>query len=163
MRSRKKGGSGKEARHIRLYHLMMKTPAWQSLSCVARCVYLEIEKRYGGLGSNNGKIHYSVRDGQTALHVCKTSIAKALKELQERGFIVCMIPGGFNRKNRRASEWRLTSHPSDISSDFSTNEFMRWQPEGSGCAPEIQNTVPLRGPDVPPGGQHGPSRRTEAA
>ena len=57
-------------RHVRLYHSMMKTDAWKSLSCVARCLYIEIERRYGGPGSNNGRIHYSIRDGAAALDLC---------------------------------------------------------------------------------------------
>jgi hypothetical protein len=84
---RKKGRTDKAARHV---NSMLNTAAWKSLGCTARCVYIEIEKRYGGLGTNNGRIHYSVREGAAALAVSKTSIAKALRELQDRGFIVAV-------------------------------------------------------------------------
>jgi DNA-binding transcriptional MocR family regulator len=161
---RKKGRSDKAARHVRLYHSMMKTMAWKSLSCTARCVYIEIEKRYGGPGSNNGQIHLSVREGAAALKVSKTSVAKALRELQERGFIVAVTRGGFNRKNRHATEWRLTAHASDVSTQFATREFERWEPgQTFGDDVEEQNTVPVHGPKVPSGGQYSPSRRTIAA
>src|SRR5690242_45049 len=36
---RKKGRSDKEPRHVRLYHVMMKTAAWKSLSANARAIY----------------------------------------------------------------------------------------------------------------------------
>jgi hypothetical protein len=34
---------------------MMRTEAWRSLDCVARCAYLELAMRYAGPGSNNGR------------------------------------------------------------------------------------------------------------
>jgi hypothetical protein len=39
---RKKGRSDKEPRHVRLYHVMMKTAAWKSLSANARAIYVEM-------------------------------------------------------------------------------------------------------------------------
>jgi hypothetical protein len=140
---------------------MMKTPAWQNLSCVARCLYIEIERRYGGPGSNNGKIHYSVREGAHDLNISKTTAAKGFAELQDRGFIQAVTMGAFSRKNRHATEWRLTAHGSDISQDFATKEYERWQPASDQA--ENQNTVPQRGLTVPHRGPNGPSRRTVAA
>jgi hypothetical protein len=155
-------------RHVRLYHSMMKTPAWQSLTCVDRCVYIEMERRYGGPGSNNGRIHLALREGAKALGVGKTSIAKSQERLQERGFIVLMKRGGFNVKTRQASEWRLTQHVSDVSGHVATKEFERWRPDAdiepaADSSTNFQNTVPVRGPSVPVDGQYGPSRRTVAA
>ncbi len=138
---------------------MMKTIAWQSLSCVARALYVEIASRYGGPGSNNGKLHYSIRAAAKALGVSKTTAAKAFADLQDRGFIEAMMVGGFNVKNRRATEWRLTAHASDISTQIATKDFERWHPPGE----KIQNTVPPTGRTVPLDGQHGPSKRTMAA
>jgi hypothetical protein len=158
-RSRKQRAPHVE-RHVRLYHYIMKTAAWGSLSCVARCIFIEIEKRYGGPGSNNGKIHYSIREAATALHIGKTTAANGFKELQDRGFVVLTKAGGFNRKDRHANEWRLTTHASDISQDSATKEFLTWKP---GDVTEEKNTVPQRGPSVPEPGQHGISTRTMAA
>lgn len=151
-------------RHVRLYLSMLNTEAWKSLNCTARCLYIELERRYGGPGSNNGRIHCSIRAAAEALHVCKTSAAKAFRDLQDRGFIVAVTLGGFNRKNRHATEWRLTRHPSDVSNEFATREFERWRPGGAlDDAAHEQNTVPPDGPSVRTPGQHGPSRRTMAA
>jgi hypothetical protein len=167
-RARLSGKVARAERHVRLYHSMMKTPAWQSLACVDRCVYIEMERRYGGPGSNNGRIRLALREGARALGVGKTSIAKSQERLQERGFIVLMKRGGFNVKTRQASEWRLTQHVSDVSGHAATKEFERWRPDAktedeTEPTVNIQNTVPVRGPSVPVGGQHGPCRRTVAA
>jgi len=96
-------------RHVRLYHRMMKTAAWRSLSCHARCIYIEIERRYGGPGSNNGKIHYPVREAGTDCNISKTTAANGLLELQERGFIRIERRGAFSLKTRHATEFRLTA------------------------------------------------------
>ena len=123
-------------RHVRLYHRMLKTPAWRSLSATARAIYLEIEQRYGGIGSNNGRIVYSVRMASEAVHIGKDTAARALIELQQRGFLKATKHGAFSLKTRHASEWMLTAHVSDISSHAATKEYEQWQPS------EIQNTVP---------------------
>jgi hypothetical protein len=138
---------------------MMKTKAWQSLGCVALCVYLEMARRYAGPSSNNGRMHYSLREGAKALKVGKSTIAAALKDLQERGFIEPTVIGSFNVKIRKATEWRLTAYPCDFSNRAATKDFERWQP----ATAEIQNTVPVGGRAVPPLGQHGTCRRTIAA
>ena len=52
---------------------------------------------------------------------------RAFGELQERGFIECVTPGGFNRKSRHASEWRLTWWKCDVSGKLATKQFMNWQ------------------------------------
>jgi hypothetical protein len=76
MPSRKKTGrSDKAARHVRPYHTMLKTPAWKSLTANARAIYVEIASRYGGPGSNNGRIPYSVRDAANSLKIGKTTAA----------------------------------------------------------------------------------------
>ena len=59
---------GAHARHVRLYHFMMKTAAWHNLSANARAIYVEIGSRYGGAGSNNGRIPFSVRE---AVKICQ--------------------------------------------------------------------------------------------
>jgi len=92
-------------------------------------MYVDIAARYAGLGSNNGRIGYSVRDAASALHVGTSTAKRALDALQARGFIVAMKRGAFSLKQRHASEWRLTESASDVSGDFATKEFMRWTPD----------------------------------
>jgi hypothetical protein len=153
----RRGGPNKEARHVRICHKVMKTAAWQSLDACAKALYVEIAARYGGPGSNNGRIPFSVREAATALKVGKTRAALAFDHLRERGFIVLETKGAFSRKNRHATEWRLTEFSSDVSNLWATREFEQWWP----C--KIQNAVSGSGPTVPVAGPFGTRRRTEAA
>jgi len=147
----------KVARHVRLYHSMLRSKAWKSLDAVARALYIEISMRYGGPGSNNGRIPYSVREGAKALRIGKTKAAEALQMLQDRGFIQIMTRGGFNRKDRHATEWLLTEYGNDVTSDLPTHAYERWDP------PEVCNSVSTRGPAVSSAGPISPYGRTKAA
>jgi hypothetical protein len=158
MRSRanKTGRTAKPPRHVRLYHAIMKTAAFKDLSPDAVRVYIDMAMRYGGPGSNNGRIHYSAREAGSVLHKGKTTGAAKLKELQEHGFIVSIVCGGFNRKDRHATEWRLTEFDCDITRQPASRDFDNWRPE-------IQNTVHPGGLTVRPTEPNGAPRRTEAA
>src|SRR5690349_4258604 len=80
----------KGPRHVRICHYMMDSQAWKSLGAVERAIYLDMAKRYAGVGSNNGRIGYSVRTAATELHVGTSTAKRGLDTLQERGFIVVM-------------------------------------------------------------------------
>lgn len=144
-----------QLRHVRLYHWMMRCPAWQSLSPVARCLYLEMAARYAGVNSNNGQIPYSVREGAAALRVGKSTANKGLRELVDRGFIVPTKAGIFTIK--RATEWRLTEFPCDVTNAVATKDFMRWEPA------EIQKEVPVAGRIVPAAGLSSTCSGTDVA
>ena len=62
-----KRSKDKAARHIRLYHWLLRSEAWQSLSANARAIYIEMATRYNG--SNNGQIPFSVRDAANRAHI----------------------------------------------------------------------------------------------
>ena len=149
-RANKTGRSDKTARHIRIYHMTLRTAAWKSLDAVARALYVEILSRYNG--SNNGRIPYSIRQGAAALRIGKTKSAVGLKDLQDRGFITAITRGGFNRKNRHATEWRITEFACDVTPALlPTHDYQRWS---------FQNAVPSDGRKVLIGGQQGTHRRT---
>ena len=76
----------KQARYLRLFHWMMASPAWNSLSPIARAVYIQLAARY--MGSNNGRIPFSVREDAADLQVSKRNVHRSLLELVDRGFIV---------------------------------------------------------------------------
>ncbi len=136
-RANKTGRSDKTARHIRIYHMTLRTAAWKSLDAVARALYVEILSRYNG--SNNGRIPYSIREGAAALRIGKTKSAVGLKDLQDRGFIAAITRGGFNRKNRHATEWRITEFACDVTGALPTYDYQRWS---------FQNAVPSDGREV---------------
>lgn len=125
-------------RYVKLHHWLMKTEAWRSLDGNARAIYVEISSRYAGPGSNNGRITYSARQAADDLHIGKDTANRALRVLQDRGFIVCVTKGAFSRKNRHATEWRLTEFDCDVTRELATKDFTRWSP-----ATPVPVVVPL--------------------
>lgn len=123
---------------VALERYLLRSAAWSSLSCLARSAYIEVAFRY--TGSNNGSILLSCEMLAEALGMSKDSARRSLKELVEKGFIVCLSKGGFICKVRHASEWRLTAFKCDVTGELPSKEFMRWQPK-------IQNTVRFIPPD----------------
>src|ERR1700732_887070 len=93
-----------KGRYVTLREYMLATPAWQSLDCVARCLYVEIARRYRGPDSNNGKIPYSVREAATALGISKDTANRALLDLLDREFLKVTKYSGFNLKGRASRE-----------------------------------------------------------
>ena len=91
-----------------------------------------------------------------AVHIGKDTAARALVELQQRGFLKATKRGAFSLKTRHASEWMLTAHVSDISSHAATKDYEQWQP------PQIQTTVPVVRPCVPVVRPNGPCGATDA-
>ena len=134
----------------------MGTPAWQSLNGNERAIYIEMALRYAGIGSNNGRLHYSVREAAESLHISKATASRALRVLQERGFIVAMVKGAFSVKIKLATTWRLTEFPCDVENKPATRDFTKW-------TPEIQNTVSPQTATVPLVKPYGTSGETVVA
>jgi hypothetical protein len=146
-----RGRSGQAPRHVRLYHWLMNTAAWQDLNAVERCLYVEISERYAGPNSNNGRIPYSVREGAKALRISAATASRALRALQEHGFIVPMKLGAFSLKLRHATEWRLTEFPCDVTHAFATKDFTRWTPRMQMPVSVVKPTVLVVKPHGVPG------------
>jgi len=111
---------------------MLDSAAWLSLSAQDQAVYLAILRVYNG--ANNGFLARSVRDVASLAHVNKDTAGRCLERLVERGFIETMVPGGFSRKTRHATEWRLTAFACNKTGQKGSRAFRYWRPE-------IQNTV----------------------
>jgi hypothetical protein len=138
-----------QLRHVRVHYYVMETEAWKSLGCVERAMYIDIASRYAGPGSNNGRIGYSVRDAAENLHIGKSTAARALEKLEDRGFIVAEKLGAFSLKLKHATEWRLTEFPSDIvQGQLATKEFIHWKPQPKNKTRYLQRdlSVPVAGP-----------------
>ena len=117
-------GRNKHAKHVRLYGSMMDSAAWRNLPPTARCVWLELKRRYNG--SNNGEIPLSCREAAKLVNVSKDTAARALRMLQERGFAKIGRPSGFNVKIRLSTRWILTDEP--LGDCRPTNEWRDWRP-----------------------------------
>jgi hypothetical protein len=125
--SRRKQHTIKEARHVRIYHAMMQTPAWRALSPKGRAAYVEMSMRYGGPGSNNGRIPYSSRELEQNLKVGRKTALRTFAELQSHGFIVMTKKGRYGAKRSYASEWRLTEFACDLTGAQPTHDYRQWQ------------------------------------
>ena len=79
---------------IQLFHYMIKSDAWQNLSCYARTVYIEISAKHNGF--NNGDLSYTFQEASKIMH--RTTYAKALNELVSHGFIDIVRSGGLNKQ-----------------------------------------------------------------
>lgn len=124
-RYNKTGRSKGDPRHVRLYHWMMKSEAWRSLDCRARCALIELYALYNG--SNNGELFLSVRELANRLGCGKATAHNALKTLEDRGLIRAKERGGFNVKHRHATTWILNEFP--CADRLPSKEFMRWLPK----------------------------------
>ena len=136
---------GKTERFVSLRHWVLDSPAWLSLPCNARALYVQLAKRYNG--ANNGRISYSVREAYEELKISKSTAHRAFRVLQSRGFIVCTKRGAFSWKIvNEASEWRLTEYPNDCPPEHASKEFMRFRLPGpdSNEPPEFRTRVPRR-------------------
>jgi hypothetical protein len=106
----------------------MTTPAWRGLNCYARAGYLELSMRYGGPGSNNGRIPYSVREMAKNLNISPpTAQRRVFKELKDHGFIIETKRGRYGKKRSYASEWRLTEFQCDATGELPTHAYRHWQ------------------------------------
>jgi DNA-binding transcriptional MocR family regulator len=124
----------------------MRSAAWQSLSCEARAVLLELYALFDG--PNNGRLFLSVREAARRIGVGKSTAAGALGQLMERGFIRPNVRGAFTLKQRHATSWVLTEF--ERAGQLATKDFMRWQLDPENC-----NAVRPQGQMVRVGGQIG--------
>ena len=112
----KRPGKGRSVSPFAMLHwYLLNSQGWHDLSLMARCAYVELCRRYDG--ANNGSIGMSARDLAKRLNRSPSHAAKALRELEDAGFITITKQGTFARKNRLASEYRLNAFISDIDSD----------------------------------------------
>ncbi|MCJ2131600.1 hypothetical protein [Methylobacterium sp. E-045] len=153
-----RGNPNKGPSHVRLYDWLMDSDAWKDLSAQARALYVLLKAQYRGM--NNGRLVLSIRQVSEELHISKTTAAEAFKELVAHGFTEVVIRGSFGgRKDGRATEWRLTEHPCDVSGELPSKAFMRWRPGSI-------STVRPEGQSVPHSGltgtHSGPSKSLRA-
>ncbi len=96
----------KGGKFVSLPHSLLYSAAWRGLSTDARAIWLEIMGRFNG--NNNGQISLSCREAGEFCKISKNTAGKALKELQEKGFISIEQYSSFTCKMKRATRWRLT-------------------------------------------------------
>ena len=94
-----------------LPHHMIKSDAWQDLSCYARAAYIEIGAKQNG--KNESDLSYTFQEASKIMH--RNTYAKALNELVNHGFIDVVRSGGlYNKCNIFAISGRWKYYGTDI-------------------------------------------------
>ena len=116
----------RDARHIRLPHSVTGSDAWRDLSGNAIKVLVALLRF--DKGGDNGELFLSVRMAAKETGLAENTAWRALRDLEEHGFIAVTDRGHFNRKHRPATQWRITWQPAQ--GKAATRDFERWRPCG---------------------------------
>ena len=100
--------SDPNGQHARLYHDMLKSPAWIALSSSAIRLYVDMRLKLTSF--NNGNIEAVFSELKHRGWQSKTTMHKALRELETLGFIVRTRQGGIASMSRICSLYRFTDH-----------------------------------------------------
>lgn len=119
-------GRSNSSPYLQLHRWFLDCDAWRSLSVYARCLYIEIKRRYNG--KNNGAISMSYREAEELVGCSNKPIPAAFRDLIERGFIRQERRGSF-KGTPFATTWILTELPQDEPerSLIPSKEFMSWK------------------------------------
>lgn len=128
-------GRSENGHFVRLTHHMLETPAWRSLPPYERAAYVEIAQLYNG--QNNGWLGMGVRRLASRLNVSVNKANACVRVLIDRGFIEVAQVSAFSRKDRTATEFRLTQYRCDRTHQIASRAFQSWKPD----APEKKTTV----------------------
>lgn len=101
---------------------MIKSPAWLSLSCPARALWIEVMGRFKGY--NNGEIPLSCREAAKLCGISKATASRAFDELIEKGFIEVGEHSSFTVKYKKARKWFVTHLDSEARP--ATNVWKKW-------------------------------------
>lgn len=122
------GRNKRTDRFARFPHRLLKSPAFRSLSLVARALILELLLIDNG--RNNGSLYLSIRDATDRLGMSdRKAIQRGFDELGQCGLVVCSKEAHFEVKaaeHSRARCWRLTWLPAGSRSE--TNEWEAYRP-----------------------------------
>ncbi len=127
-RHRRKNQGRSTSPFVMLHWHLLDSRGWHELSLHARGAYLELCRLYNG--ENNGRLGLSARRLASLVPCDKATASRALRELEDAGFIQTMRLGAFARKDRLASEYRLTNFTCDVTGDLPTRSWNRlpWRP-----------------------------------
>jgi DNA-binding transcriptional MocR family regulator len=101
---------------------MAESAAWRSLSGAAVKVYVELRRRYNG--GNNGDLSLSLDEAARLLNIGKATVARALAELEAKGFIRMTARGRWY--GRQATTYAVTDRP--VGRNPPTNAWRAWRP-----------------------------------
>lgn len=123
MTKRKKRGDS----HVRIYAYEMQTLAWQTLTVEAKALLVELRALYRPSAAN--VVFLSCREAMRRLSIGQRRVQKAFADLIDRGWVSVEVPGGFNRKTRHATSYRLENEATASPGSIARKAYMRWEPE----------------------------------
>lgn len=80
--------------------MLFGSPEWKKLSGAAKLLYITLKGKYNGFNNGDLRLHYSELKGVRGLSSSST-VAKAFKELEDKGWIVRVGMGGLHRHPNR--------------------------------------------------------------
>jgi hypothetical protein len=129
-------------RFVQIWHEVIESPAYQSLSVYAKATLVELCNRYNGV--NNGRIPLSQREIAQRLRTGQHQASDAFDDLVEHGLIAEERPGWFSPDHCHSSEWRITFQATDKPA---TNEFRNWKSgsdAGAASLAQVRNESPKK-------------------
>jgi len=129
-RVRRRGWHDPNGPHIRVYHHLMNSPAWLALS--GSGIRLWLDMRLKLTSYNNGNIEAVFSILRHRGWRSKTTLHKALRELEAAGFIVQTRQGGIACMSRICSLYRFTDQDAPeqekqrISASKATHDYRRF-------------------------------------
>jgi len=135
-------GRNKGPQRATILYEFWESPAWRSLSPAAVKVWCELRTRYKRF--NNDRLQLPLSYASKGLGLGRSTVARALAELEEKGFIEKLKQGEFF--GHQAALYRLTSEPvvdqNDRLIQGATNDWKSWRPN------QTKNSAPV--PDKNP-------------
>lgn len=126
------GRSKGDGQYLLLPYSMSKSQAFRSLSGPGLKVWIALRCCFNG--SNNGRLSLSYQRAAELLGLSKTTVARAFRELLEKGFIKLRKAGQWY--GRRAHEWIITDEK--YNGYPATRDWERWCPPSA----KKQKSVP---------------------
>ena len=93
------------------------------------------------MGSNNGMLAVACRALGDRIGVHHSAAARAIRELENAGFLVSVKASSFSNK-RLAAEYRLTHLKCNVTGDLASREFALWRP-AENVESKSETTKPL--------------------
>jgi len=142
-RSRSKARGSGTSGYIKLQWHLYRSQGWHDLSVFARLAYIELVNRHNG--RNNGSIGLSARSLGECIGCDKATASRALRELEDAGFIETTKIGSFSKRDQRASEYRLLILPCDVTGELLRPRFNHspWRPAKQSFAVTGETEAPL--------------------
>ena len=114
--------------HARFYGYWKRLPAWQALSNNARVLLLEIVWEIRPDPGNNGELEWPCRKAAKAIGVSPATAARALNDLECKGWLTVEKCANFGRRTTPA-RYAFTGAANAVTCLPASNAFEKWKPE----------------------------------